>query len=91
MKTWPTPKEQRSPNAATNKYLGECIIDALRGNIMVECPGRSTFKAKLLGWDRYSLILEREDGQVVLMVKAPGMMIYPEEGFPKKESEDGQR
>lgn len=85
MMRWPTPKDAGSPNAATNKFLSMC------SKIVVSCPGHNTFKAELLGWDAYSLILRREDGRVIMLVKAQGLIIYPEEGFQKERDKNGQR
>jgi hypothetical protein len=83
--TWPTPKDNASPNAACNKFLGLLCSDPARdkppNKIMVEAPGSRSFKAVLLGWDAYSLILQLEDGRVMLMFKEPGTKIYPYEGF----------
>ncbi len=92
---WPTPKENGSPNAACNKFLGLCREPAPGDpplQLMIEVPGNRSFKAELLGWDSYSMILRLESGKELLMFKAPGTKIYPAEGFPKKgESTDGQR
>lgn len=91
---WPTPGQSNSPNAACNKFLGLLCSEGARLpiKIMVECPGQRSFRAELLGWDAYSLILQVEDGKEVLMIKAPGMKIYPWEGFTNQgEKQNGQQ
>lgn len=91
---WPTPAENKSKNAARNKFLGACSVHAHpKAKIMVEIPGKASFQAALLGWDDYTMVLQRENGRVLLVWQAPGLQVAPLHGeFIKQgESKDGQR
>lgn len=89
---WPTPAENKSKNAARNTFLGRCSIHAHPdAKIVVEIPGKTTFQAALLGWDDFTMIIERDNGKVMLIWQIPGLVVSPVDGVFQQEGESGEQ